>query len=153
MTREEHSRLNRLWYQAQKTSNPIYYQQRLQKSREYCRVNAKRLLEGKAKWALKNPARKLLITIKRTAKVREFKFNLTREWLELKFKSQNNRCSITKIKFQQIGKRNPFQPSIDRIDCSKGYIQSNCQLVCLIYNYAKGTWSHKDVIKFARSFK
>lgn len=63
------------------------------------------------------------------------------------------RCAKTLIPFDlTMGKgRRPFSPSIDRIDNSRGYIVSNIQLVCSMYNQAKHIFSDAEVLKFARA--
>lgn len=41
--------------------------------------------------------------------------------------------------------------SLDRIDCSKGYIKGNVQFVSFIANMAKNTLSHTEMIELCRS--
>lgn len=79
-------------------------------------------------------------------------FSLTPEWFEERL--ERNKCEITGITFQftSDGQRlNPFSPHIDRIDPSKGYTESNSQMVCAIYNMAKLDWTHSDVMKMAEA--
>lgn len=40
------------------------------------------------------------------------------------------------------------QASVDRIDSSRGYILGNIQFVCMIANFAKNSFSDKDLIEF-----
>lgn len=47
-------------------------------------------------------------------------------------------------------KKHPFKPSIDRIEPSKGYIQSNIKICWLIENYCKNTFTDDDVIEFCK---
>ena len=46
---------------------------------------------------------------------------------------------------------NPWAPSIDRIDSSKGYVLSNVQMVCWAYNRAKSAWPPEIVSTLARA--
>jgi hypothetical protein len=46
---------------------------------------------------------------------------------------------------------NPWAPSLDRRDSSKGYTQSNVQVVVSAYNYAKQEWSADVLLKLARA--
>jgi len=47
---------------------------------------------------------------------------------------------------------NPYYPVIDRIDCTKGYTQDNCQLVCWMFNNAKAD-HHTEVFElWAKAF-
>ena len=65
---------------------------------------------------------------------------------------QEGACNQTGIPFvlsYKSGVSNPWRPSIDRIDATKGYTQGNVQLVCQIYNLAKHTWTDADVQDFA----
>lgn len=49
--------------------------------------------------------------------------------------------------------RNPFAPSPDRIDNSKGYEPSNVQWVVLIYNLMKNNFKQEDVDLFVKTLK
>jgi len=59
-------------------------------------------------------------------------------------------CQVTglPLNFEQ-GPRNPFSPSLDRKVPSLGYVTENVQVVCWMYNAAKGTWTHEEVMKMA----
>jgi len=46
-----------------------------------------------------------------------------------------------------------FCPSLDRVDSSKGYTKDNVQLVCRIYNTAKGNGTKEDVMKMVDALK
>ena len=52
------------------------------------------------------------------------------------------RCEVTGLLFSTDTsiKRNPLSPSIDRIDSSLGYTQSNCRVVCYAVNIAMLHW-------------
>lgn len=78
---------------------------------------------------------------KRRAKEKGISFSLTTNLIEQMWNEQNNKCALTGIDFQipqerTGGKARPFAPSIDRIDCSKGYTRDNVRLVCVAVNYA-----------------
>lgn len=47
--------------------------------------------------------------------------------------------------------RNPFSPSIDRIDGAKGYVKGNIQIVCSWYNIAKNEYSDAQMLEFCRA--
>lgn len=40
------------------------------------------------------------------------------------------------LEFSEAHKRRPYAPSIDRVDCAKGYYKENCRLVCTSVNLA-----------------
>lgn len=84
----------------------------------------------------------------RPEKVKQAKWNLTRKWFNEQIAT--GKCARTGIPFE-YKRHSPFIPSIDRIDPAKGYIKSNCQLVCAIYNYAKNRYKDTDVLKMSRA--
>lgn len=57
--------------------------------------------------------------------------------------SKENKCDITL-------KKEPFKPSIDRIDNNKGYTKDNIKICWLIENYCKNTFTDDDVIEFCK---
>lgn len=78
---------------------------------------------------------------KRRAKNKNIVFELSTQWIEELWTKQNGKCALTQIEFlipqeRTGGKASPFAPSIDRIDCSKGYTKDNVRLVCVAVNYA-----------------
>ena len=75
------------------------------------------------------------------AKQKHIEYSLSSDFLEELWSKQDGKCALTKIEFQipqerTGGKASPFAPSIDRIDCSKGYTIENVRLVCVAVNYA-----------------
>lgn len=80
----------------------------------------------------------LLCKVRCRAKKKNLDFDLTLDWIQEKF--DKGVCEVTGWKFvyNVYGEgRNPFTPSIDRIDSNKGYTQNNCQMVVWMYNRAK----------------
>ena len=68
-------------------------------------------------------------------------------------------CAVTGIGFKLAIEREynmqcnaqPFSPTLDRIDNSKGYTPENTQVVIAIYNHAKCHWTHEDVLDMAQA--
>jgi len=62
----------------------------------------------------------------------------------------HGRCAKSGIKFEfsssDLTFRNPFSPSIDRKDNTKGYTNANIQLVLNMYNHGKGEAKEIDFI-------
>jgi hypothetical protein len=86
----------------------------------------------------------------RQAKKKPEGFSLTRDWILEKILA--GKCEVTGIDFDLSLKdtaRRAFAPSLDKIDPSGDYTKENCQLVCFIYNTAKGQFSHADVMRLA----
>lgn len=82
-------------------------------------------------------------------------FSITKEWVIEQLNI--GICAATNIPFDfsknksSKSKRNPFAPSIDRIDSSRGYTPDNVEMVCLMYNLAKRAWRNEDLIIMAKA--
>ena len=77
-------------------------------------------------------------------------------WIEQKILA--GVCEVTGIPFDLQGKtsacvhaKNPWVPSLDRIDSQKPYQKDNVQLVVYMYNVCKAEFAHADVVKFCRA--
>lgn len=76
-------------------------------------------------------------------------FTLTKEYLYEKI--LDGHCEVTGVPLDfSGGVRKPYTPSLDRIIPELGYVPGNVQLVCWIYNSAKSTFTHADVVAFAK---
>ena len=67
-------------------------------------------------------------------------------------------CEVTGIPFDLTSQKsstshakNPWVPSLDRIDSTGVYCKENVQLVVYMYNVCKSEFSHGDVVKFCRA--
>lgn len=130
-------------YPRRKLADPKWYANKL-------KLNKNHYVKNPASWLM--AFTKSRATCKKDEKQREF--NLTHEWFQKRL--DKNVCEVTGIPFVlKLGKttysRSPFQPSVDRIDRTKGYTIDNCQLVCLIYNTSKSVYLHEDLMKLARA--
>ena len=100
-------------------------------------------------------ARSMLATIKHRAKVRGIAYDLDTEWLGDKFV---NGCELTGIAFtffDHVGgiktkSGHPMGPSVDKIDSTKGYTKSNCQVILLCLNAFKSTMSNAQMLIVAQ---
>jgi len=96
-------------------------------------------------------AGRLLTWIRARAGKTDRLFDLTHEWLAERL--ERGVCEVTGVALELSkppGSRfHPWAPSVDRIDCKKGYTQDNCRVVCWIYNMAKSEWSDEIVTTFA----
>jgi len=83
--------------------------------------------------------------IKRNARLRDYEFSITIEFIWELFKKQNSKCSLTGVDLE-FAKTTKEQEggegtaSLDRIDNDKGYAKSNIQ------------WVHKDVNLMRNAF-
>ena len=70
---------------------------------------------------------------------------LTPEWILEKL--SKGVCEITGLPFTYgTQARNPWSPSLDRIDPEKGYTLENTRVVVWIYNACKNVFSDEDVL-------
>lgn len=95
-------------------------------------------------------------TAKKRAEEKGWEFNLTPEWIKPKL--ELGLCEITGLPlelsggdFKGYGHFRPWTPSLDRIDPTKGYTTDNVQVVCWIYNQAKGVGNHADVVRLSQA--
>lgn len=122
--------------------------------------------ERQRRWRANNPssrANSMLHTSKKGAKQRGLEFTLTKEWYSEKLDS--GYCEVTGIKFvlnpddcehthvtARNRRLNPFSPSVDRIDVSRGYTEDNCKMVCFMYNLCKQTFTDEAITIFAENY-
>ena len=100
-------------------------------------------------------------TVKYRTKKNGWDFDITAEFIRELFFNQNGKCALTKIPFtfkpikhnSHKGRcKDPFSPSIDRIDSSKGYTKDNVRLVCMIVNLALNEFGDKNFSKMCEGF-
>jgi hypothetical protein len=83
-------------------------------------------------------------------------FDLSFASLEAMLARQGNRCAVSGIEFnddpfQNAFVKHPFAPSLDRIDCSQGYVHPNVRLVCVAVNFGLGQWGDEVFRTIARA--
>lgn len=69
-------------------------------------------------------------------------------------KRSRGKCQMTGIPFTVSDnlnphERQPWTPSLDRIDRTKGYVPGNCRLICSIANIAMNTWGEEPLMVLA----
>ena len=93
---------------------------------------------------------------KKRAKRKNIKCNIEHEDIDHLLFINSDRCSVSGIKFKRRDEshyRNPYAPSIDRIDSSKGYIKGNIRLVAYCINNAMNEWGEDIIKEIANSYK
>jgi hypothetical protein len=90
------------------------------------------------------------------AKKHDLPITITRAWILERLDAGT--CEATGLPFDTRPNeegggwvRRSFCPSLDRIDPAQGYTPENTQVVCWIYNAAKGTNGHEDVLILAEA--
>lgn len=120
---------------------------------EYISTNQKERLE---KLRMEDPKefklRRLFAYSKVRAKEKGMNHSITRKWLDEKTKS--NICSATGITFDYDTtiQRNPFGPSIDRIDVAEGYTPCNCRMVIWAFNAGLGHYTEKELYIICKAY-
>ena len=76
-------------------------------------------------------------------------FELDLDWVAERL--NHGYCEVSGIPFNLVTGRDPFAPSLDRTDPTKGYTKDNVKVVVWCYNSAKGIGSHEDVMKLAEA--
>lgn len=83
---------------------------------------------------------------KRRSRKKGIKFTLTKEWYRIKL---NGSCELSGVPFDFHSKKispSARAASVDRIVPAKGYIQSNCRLICISLNYLFSSWGEEDAL-------
>lgn len=96
--------------------------------------------------------------LKRKAKQANREFNLSSEYLWNLYLKQGRKCVLTGIPLnisttinnQNNLDRSNMSASLDRIDCSKDYIEGNVQWIHKIINRMRGNLSVNDFIEWCR---
>ncbi len=85
---------------------------------------------------------------------RNIPFLLTRLEFDTLVEKADGRCMVSGASFtsERIAgsSRRPYMPSLDRIDCAKGYTQENVRLVCVLVNIALNEWGIEPLLHVAR---
>lgn len=72
----------------------------------------------------------------------------------IEFALLSGRCERTGIPFilekHESRMMNPYSPSVDRKDSTKGYTYSNVQIVCTAYNIAKNQMTDDEFLNFCK---
>jgi hypothetical protein len=98
--------------------------------------------------------RKMLSRAKHRASRKGLPCEMTRTELRQMLVAQDYTCAVSGILFDvwplRTGWR-PFSPSLDRIDCTQGYVAGNVRLVCLIVNFALNTFGDDAFLEMCRA--
>ena len=82
---------------------------------------------------------------KQRADANKLTFTISLQFVRNLLNAQGGRCAVTGIPFtlKSNGKnwrREPYRPSLDRIDSARGYEPDNCRIVCVAVNTALNEW-------------
>ena len=96
---------------------------------------------------------RILVLATKRAKQKGWKINLTKEWI----RERITVCEATGIPFDNSYEgtfitMNPYAPSIDRIDNSRGYTMDNCRIVLTTFNSLKSSLSDYELYVHLKQF-
>lgn len=86
---------------------------------------------------------------------RVWEYNLTAAWLREEFARLKYKCEVTGLPFspERTGNgRNPFAPSADRKDNTRGYTTDNVRLVLASVNIALSDWGDAHFDQMCRAY-
>ena len=95
----------------------------------------------------------------RNARSRKQALDLDLAYLRALWEIQGGRCALSgrpmelprNTRAWERDSHNPWKPSLDRIDSTKGYVQGNVRFVSMIGNYCKNRFTDTDVIEFCQA--
>jgi hypothetical protein len=103
-------------------------------------------------------AQKLFSSTQRTAKRDNLKFDLDVEWIEKKLVAGVCEVSGLPLTFTSLqtgkggnGSQNPFAPSLNRTNPTKGFLKSNVKVVIWMYHAGKQNVSHETFMQLCRA--
>jgi len=113
--------------------------------------NKKHLKTSTYDWRRRNIAKVLLANMRNGANKRKQDCTLTEKDLEIMLEPMT--CSVTNLPLIWEGpdRYNPWAPSPDRLDNSKGYIPGNVRIVCILYNRARNCYTDEEVLVMAKA--
>lgn len=119
--------------------------------------NLQNLIPGKTKDQY-TPFRWYLLRIDCRSRKKNRDYDITLEYLKILWEEQKGICPLTgwelilpKDTRQAWNVANIRNASLDRIDSSKGYMQGNVRFVAVIANYAKQSFTDKELFEFCNS--
>lgn len=101
--------------------------------------------------ALPGHLRTMYFNAERRAADLKRSFTLTPEQFLDVLRRAGDCCEVSGIPFEIGGGRNPFGPSLDRIDCSRGYEANNVRMVACIVNTSLSDWGLEPVLRMSEA--
>ena len=114
-------------------------------------------LLGEESAVLRSVAAKMVRNAKVRASKRGLPLELATEHVYQLLRAQKLRCAVSGLPFdlsanlERTYARNPFGPSIDRIDNRKGYTTGNVRLVLVACNFALNEWGEENFRMIAKA--
>lgn len=119
-----------------------YYIHSIYKDTVYRKHECKPCCTHKHKTDITKFIRKKLRVAKSRSINRNLEFDLTKEWY---IKNLPEYCPVFNTKLDYGSNIPEYMPSIDRINNSKGYTQSNCRIISWKANDIRNQWSLEEL--------
>lgn len=90
---------------------------------------------------------------------RGWAFELTTSWMMDQLEAQQYRCALSRVPFRPRPPKgltwikDPYAPSLDRIDNSRGYTPDNVRVVLCAVNYALNEWGEGVLFTIAAGLR
>lgn len=137
--------------------------------KRYYAANREKVLARTRQWRVDNPerhaqksrnhhnsirgrAKSLFNSALRRAEKRNYEIDIDLDWVI--FRLEKGHCEITGIPFvfetRLNGHRNPYSPSLDRKDSTKGYTKENCRIILWALNMGFADWGQEIYLHIAK---
>ncbi len=112
------------------------------KYKAYCRSDRGKTVRGQRLATPLGRAAYMLDAVKQRAKKKQRAFDLTIE--DLLPQLEAGVCAMSGLSFDMSPTRNnvkrPWSPSVDQIDCRRGYVRGNIRVIVWVLNAALNSW-------------
>lgn len=125
------------------------------KNRQWCLENRDKHSLSSREWARANPARVMLTQAQRRASKRKLPCTLTEDGVAAMLEPME--CSVTGLPLwwdrdeDLKALKNPWSPSLDRIDRQKGYVPGNVRVTCWLYNHMRSDYPDESIMAVAKA--
>ncbi|HRP26364.1 hypothetical protein [Thauera sp.] len=116
-------------------------------------TKGKRVAEGPFLWEWTRFKATLMECLRRSRE-RGHEFDIDLDYVADLVSQNGGRCALSGLLFdlkREGGKRNPFRPSIDRIDSSRGYVRGNVRVVLAAVNNALSDYGDDVYLEICRA--
>lgn len=122
-------------------------------TRQWKADNPEKMDDANRRWKAGNRARYLLNQCRGSAKKRRQECSITADDIEKMLAPMVCATTGLPLTWEHGGgsARNPWAPSVDRIDCSKGYVPGNVRVVCWAFNQMRGDFPDEVVLMLAKA--
>lgn len=110
--------------------------------------------QTRKKATLRGRMSQLLSAAKSRASRSGIPFDLTEDYLTELWETQNGKCAVSDLPFSQRKSkwfRDPYNPSLDKINPQLGYVEGNIRFVLEAVNAALNEWGLEEVLPILKA--